>query len=295
MADDNAGAGAGAGDAGAAAGAGAGDAGAGAGNQGGGDAGGSWRTGLSTEFQADPIFKNFNSQDDALRAYKHLRSTQGLPPERIARKPADDAAPEEWNKYHEFNGRPKDEKGYKEPTIENFKFNDKATETLRKDALAAGLNQKQYESVATSFAKEAMADQQRAVAEFNTRMEATNTKMKEEWGEAALQTSNDIRRLVNGMGGEGLMAELEKSGVLANENMMRFLGKVSKNYAEAGAVGGAGGGNSDNRAMTAADAKSEIAELQATPDFMGKYRKGDGDAMAKMAKLHKYAYPEQKK
>ena len=293
MADDNAGA-AGAGDAGAAAGAAAG-ADAGAGNQGGGDAGGSWRTTLAPEFQADPIFKNFNTQDDALRAYKHLRSTQGLPPERIARRPADDAAPEEWSKYHEFNGRPKDEKGYKEPTIENFKFNDAATAQLRKDALAAGLNQKQYESVATSFAKEAMADQQRAVAEFNTRMETTNTKMKEEWGEAAAQTSNDIRRLVTGMGGDGLMAELEKSGVLASENMMRFLGKVAKNYAEAGAVGGAGGGNNADRAMTAADARSEIAELQATPDFMAKYRKGDGDAMAKMAKLHKYAYPEQKK
>lgn len=288
MADETGGAaGAGAGDAGAGAGAGAGN--------GGGDAGGSWRTTLGQEFQADPIFKNFNTQDDALRAYKHLRSTQGLPPERVARKPADDAPPEEWNKYHEFNGRPKDEKGYKEPTIEGFEFNEKATAQLRKNALAAGLNQKQYESMANTLAQEALADQTDAVKEFNTRMEGTNTKMKQEWGEAAAQTSNDIRRLLDGMGDEGLRTELEQSGILASEKMMRFLGKVSKNYAEAGAVGGAGGGNSDNRAMTASDAKGEIAELQATPDFMAKYRKGDGDAMAKMAKLHKYAYPEQKK
>jgi hypothetical protein len=260
-----------------------------------GSAADSWRTGLAPEFQSDPIFKNFNNQDDALRAYKHLRTTQGLPPERIARKPADDAAPEEWSKYHEFNGRPKDEKGYKEPAIDGFKFDDKATEALRKDALSAGLNQKQYETVAAALAKNEISAKERATADYNARVTATNEKIQAEWGEATIDMQNGIKNVLDGIGGEGLRAELEESGILANEKLVRFLGKVAQKYMESTAVGGTGGGSPEGRAMTSSDARAEIAELHATPDFMAKYRKGDGDAMAKMAKLHKYAYPEAKK
>lgn len=291
MAEEDAGAGAGAGagtgDAAAAAAAAAAGAGAGAAP--------TWRETLPKEYAENPAFKNFESQEDVYRSYAHLRQMQGLPPERVAKRPGDDAPAEEWNKYYDFNGRPAKADGYKAPTVEGFEFNKDSVTKAAERAHKLGMNQKQFGEWLTDMAQDAISGTTAQNKNYNDALEATNTKLKAEWGAAFEDRSNAIKSFLKSTGDDSLQAHLEEAGFGADERMMKFLGQIAGQWRETGAVGGQGGGSGTRGPMTSTDAKAEIKELEGTPEFMGRYKKGDADAMAKMDRLYKFAYPEQKR
>lgn len=256
----------------------------------------SWREStLTGDYATDPVFKNFENGEDLLRSYKHAQSMIGTPPDQLARKPGVDATQQDWDKYHEFNGRPKLSKDYTAPKLPDGKeYNKEAMAQFQEWSHKAGLNNDQFQKIVGSYkdAQEALA--QKETLEYNQKVEETDSLMKKEWGSAYEQTRTDINRAFNAYGEEGLKAELEDKGMGASPKMLRFLAKIGKGLAESNALGSTGGGNPDGRVMGATEAQTAIRELQGDKTFMDAYKKGDPSAQARMTRLYGFAYPEKK-
>lgn len=256
-----------------------------------------WReSNLIGDYATDPVFKNFENGEDLLRSYKHAQSMIGMPPDQVLKKPGVDATPQEWDKYHEFNGRPKAAKDYTPPTLpEGQKWNDAVLTKFQDAAFKAGVSNEAFKGIIDWYKSEQASTAAAHEAAKTESINSTTETMKKEWGAAYDQTYGDVNRLLGAFGEEGLKKELRDLGVEGNPKVLRFLAKIASQFSEGGALGQAGGGNAAGRAMGATQAQTMIREKNSDKAFMAKYNSGDAHAMAEMTRLYEFAYPETKK
>lgn len=233
--------------------------------------------------------KAWKSPMDIVNSYRGAEKFMNAPVDQRLVMPGDKATPEEVKAFWGKLGTPGEAKDYKIPTPAGDKgeFAKTAAEWFH----GANLTQKQAETVATKWNEHmanaaAAAETQRA-----TQFQADEAALRTEWG-AAYDKNVFIGKEVVGKLGLDAATIDKLSGAIGHRGLMNLLGKIGSGLGEDSFTAG----RSDNNfgtALTPAAAKSQIAELQQDKQFVKDYLNGDTKAKARMAELHKYAYPEQ--
>jgi hypothetical protein len=202
--------------------------------------------------------------------------------------PKADADPKEWASVYDRLGRPSSPAGYNVAFPEG---GDKtAQQALLTKAHELGLTKAQAEGLfgdMTQRASEFATQQANAKAE---QFQKDDQAVRLEWGQAFTQ---NLALAQNAARGLGLDAETidKMSDVLGHKGTMNLLQKIGSRMGEDAFVSG-DGSTSFGSAMTPGQAKAQIQSLMADKDFTTKYLANNADAKAKMAELHRYAYPE---
>lgn len=306
--DDGAGGGAGAGAGGAAAGGGAaGGAGAGgAGGDGGAGAGAGAGAGgqtvafaetLPADIRTEAAFRDIKDLDGLARGYFNAQKLIGARPEDIVRLPANPDDKAAWDAVHTRLGRPEKPDGYAftPPKLpEGLKLDEQLQGAFSTKAHELGLSTKQAAGLydwwnSTQSQSFTGAETARAAAE-----ETAINGLKTEWGAAYEQNVDLAKRALAHFGGDKLATELVATRQGNNPEVIKVFAKLGATLSEDGLLGK--GGSGGEGVPSPAEAKQQINALRADPDFGKAYfdrgHAGHADALAKMARLHEYAYPE---
>lgn len=268
--------------------------------QGGGQANGGsqdWRATLPQEYQSDPVFKNFKSQDDLLKSYKHTASLVGVDKAEIARKPKADAPAEEWDKFYNFLGRPPAPDKYEAPKLDGVELDKDYVSRLQKHAHANGWTQKQFESAIAHEAENAVhAHNARKTAIQNFKTEQDGI-LKKEWGAKYDENVAYAPRGISAFAespehASRVVEKLKAAGLAYDADIIKVFAKAGEATKESPAFKGS---SPATGAMTVSEARMNLEELKGDAEFMAKYRSGDAGATAKMERLYRFAYPEEKK
>ena len=204
--------------------------------------------------------------------------------------PKADATPEEMTAFFNRLGRPEKPDGYKIPVPEGV------TDTSFAQAAAAkfhelGLNTKQGEALAQWWNDNAGAVQAQTQQQQQQAFTQDSQALAQEWGAAYNQNVGVARKAVQGLGLDA--ASIDKiSGAIGHKATMELFQKIGSRVMEDSFVSGDGKSNGFGDAMTPGQAKAEIQALQSDKGFVSKYLSKDSEAVAKMTRLMKFAYPE---
>lgn len=203
--------------------------------------------------------------------------------------PKEGADAKEWNAVFDRLGRPGAPDGYKIEAPEQMK--DLVAPTLAKYH-ELGLTKSQGEALAkfeveraTSMAQ---ANEQAKAAAF----QADDQAIKQEWGNAYTQELAKAQQAARGLGLDADTID-KLSGSIGHKATLQLLNKIGTRMGESGFVSGdktEGFGN----AMTPGQAKAAIQTKMADREFVKQYLAKNTAAVAEMATLHAYAYPEEK-
>lgn len=268
---------------------GAGDGGANGAGAAGAGAGGDWTTALSPELRTLATTKGWKGPADALASYANLEKVVGL--DKVPLPAKNEKGERDWSKFDWTGiGRPE--------TPEAYQFNDGEAKVdagmdkwFRAKAHGYGLNPWQAQGLRAEwneFAAElGQAQHAAAVAEA----EAAEGALKTELGQAFDAKMDLANRLIAQEGGPELVAELKKSGLGRNANLIKFVMKLAGQYAEDGLLDGerpAGG------ALTPAEATAAIAALEGDEGtrkiLMDKSHPEYAALVAKRSRLYALAY-----
>ena len=187
-------------------------------------------------------------------------------------------------------GRPEQAKDYQ--------FNDENGELdgFREFAHDTGLTQKQADNILNLYAdnqeqEEAESVQQHKDLEVNTTMQ-----LQKEWGKNYDGKLDYAKRAFAQFASPELSQLMDESGLGNHPEMLRAFSKIGEIMGEDSLVVGTGLGTSQ---LSPQQAQSEIQALYSDKEFSASYRDnknpGHKQAMNKMDKLFKTAYPNQKR
>jgi hypothetical protein len=252
-------------------------------------AGHEWLTGADEAMSGYVQNKAWKSPTEVITSYQNLEKLLGA--DRAGNTvvlPKSDAAPEEWNAVFDRLGRPADASGYKFEVPEQIgdpEFAKAASSKFHE----LGLSQKQGEALATWWNETAKSQYAAVETAAQQRFETENAKLQTEWGAAYAQNLTLAQAAVRALGVDGKTIDTLASA-MGHKATMELFHKIGAKTGEADFVSGQGGFGS---ALTPAAAKDQIRTLMTDKTFSAKYINGDAEAKAKMAELHKYAYPEE--
>lgn len=253
-----------------------------------------WRAALPDEYKGDPSFKNFQSQEDVLKAYKNAASLVGLDKYSIIRRPKDDAPPEEFDKYYNSLGRPENLDGYKIPDIEaDYKPSEDYLKGMKEFAHKQGMTEKQFSELVKYQSELAKQEATQSVNAMNQQAVQTAQKLRQEFGQAYEDKIFYMKRGIEATGGDELLSVLQNTGALAHPSVAKAfikLGELTKeDVAHSGGSGGGIGGH-----LTPAEADFQLNEFLGDPKNKAAYLSGDKAAVEKVTRLNQYKYPTQK-
>lgn len=232
--------------------------------------------------------KGWQNPLEAVKSYQNLEKLLGA--DRAGRTvvmPGENATPEEKAAFYEKLGRPTTPADY---GIKPGEGGDpKAVEPFLNKFHELGLSKFQAEEL-TKFTGD-MAKQQEAAkaSQQAATFAADDQALRSEWGAAYDQNVMAARASVQALGLDA--ATIDKiSGTLGHKATMELFSKIGSKTGESSFVTGDPGNFSG--AMTPAQAKAQIKELQADRAFIKLYTAGNAEAKAKMAQLHQWAYAE---
>ena len=250
-----------------------------------------WAEGLSEDMVGYVQNKGWVDNDQVkmgsvFESYRNIEKMVGGNTNVVA-LPGHDASPEDYDKFYNSIGRPETPDGY------GFEMPDTGDKELFgwfKDAAHRnGLTEAQAGKFLAEYQEMAEG---RITAMEEQLTEQANADMKaleKEWGQGYQSQVQAGRIAAEGLGyDEDGLTNLENK--LGTADFMKLMANIGSKMGEAGFVdgddnGGAGFG------LTPAQAKQQIADLKLDKNFMGAYLNGDKDAVAKMTRLNKFAYP----
>lgn len=244
--------------------------------------------GFNEETSAFAANKGWEGPAAAVESYRNLEKLTGAPPESIIKLPGPDATPEQqmevWNRL----GRPEDPSGYELPTGEGMDegFQAWAKETFHE----LGIPKAMAEKLAAKYDEYAANAGQGALEAHAAETEAQAAQLKKDWGAAHEQNVNKARQAAQGLGVDPADIDgLERQWGFAKT--MQFFHSIGEKIGEGSFhTGGSEGGFG---VMTPAAAKGRIEALRKDSAFIRRYTAGDLAAKEEMAKLHRWAYPEE--
>jgi hypothetical protein len=244
--------------------------------------------GFSEETSAFAADRGWEGPAAVVESYRNLEKLTGAPPESILKLPGADATPEEQMAIWDRLGRPQDPSGYELPAGEGVDegFQAWAKETFHK----IGLPKEMASALSAAYdqyaAERGTADQETRADEFK----AQETQLKKDWGAAHEQNTAKARQAAQGLGIDGdTIDQLEKSMGFAKT--MQLFHSIGEKMGEG--TFHTGGAESGFGVMTPAAAQGRIAALRKDEGFIARYTKGDLAAKEEMAKLHRWAYPDE--
>lgn len=233
--------------------------------------------------------KGWKGPGDVLSGYGELEKLVGA--DKIA-LPGKDAKPEDWNPVWSKLGRPDKPEGYQFTKPEGFDgYTDEFAGIYRDAAHKANLTGAQAAAMHDWFVGQALEQHkaaEAAQAKAQADLDATLTK---EWGADKAKNTELARRGLERLGAsQEALASVEKAAGYSAAGMKLLHGFAAAVLQE-DRLEGKGGGLS-----TPADAKAEMARLQADPDFskawMDRSHVGHAEAVRRMAELGARANPQ---
>lgn len=245
----------------------------------------SWTASLDADTQAYVTTKGFKEPKDVVDSYRNFEKLQGVPRERLVALP-ETLEGEAMNPIWEKLGAVKDAKEYKidiPKELADEKFSDFVKETMHK--------LKVPRQMAEGFAKSFIERQTAFTAEEKVNNELASKQahdaIKKEWGAAYEQNEAIANQAATKFGmSKDQIAALGQS--LGAAGAMKFLHKLGEGIGESKFFDG---NTTREAAMTPAQARQEIKELQKDTDFSRRLASKDRDAVTRWNRLHQFASP----
>lgn len=231
-----------------------------------------WQDSLPKELAENPLFRNYKTVDEAMKAHAHLYKARGVPAERLLILPdkPQDQAPEDWAALHKALGVPEDPKDYKIELAPEA-----AADTPELEGVLRELGQKaRFQPAQMAAIIETLNSMGAKAAELEARaVEAeakeTAAELDREWGAAAEGNRRAIGKLLLDANGgkldEAALADLSAK-VGNSPAVARALAYAAKQMAEPGNPEGGGGGGQPGRQMTPAEATASLNAFYADKD-----------------------------
>lgn len=227
-----------------------------------------WRAGLSDEYRDHPVLERFDDLDALAREHMHLQRLIGrkgvLPPG----ADADDA---ERDRFYDALGRPESPDGYDLEGLvrpEGMPWDAELEMRMRERMHASGLTGDQARSLFEGYAELQGAAWQDADAARARALEAAETGLRREWGDAFDARVDEANRAFAAAFGERVddvrQLRLANGQYLGDHpEMVRAFAKLGGLMGEAEFVGG----KEARIGRSASEARTQLSALEADPDF----------------------------
>ena len=202
--------------------------------------------------------------------------------------PKVDALPQELDAFYNRLGRPSDPAGYKIPVPEGVPpdFANAAAAKMHE----LGLTQKAGETLGSWWNEQAKAAQAAQQTELAAKVQADDAALKKDWGAAFDQNRVIAQNAARALGVDA--ATIEKmQEVMGLKATMEHFHKIGSKMGEPEFVSGETRENF-GAALTPGQAQAKINELKGDKNFVARYVNHDAAAVAEMARLHAFAFPE---
>ena len=256
-----------------------------------------WYDTLSEEHRGVLQHKGWLNEDPVIaltkvtESYSHLEKMHGVPADRIVKLPGRDAKPEDWRSVFQKLGAPEKAEDYELPMPEqgsDAALADQAKQWFHK--IGATKDQaKQFVEEWNAFATqagEAAANDQRA------RIAADVDELKKEWGQAFDKRVNTAAAVMVDLGFDDSAVEGLRQA-LGTKRMSEMFYRLAEKMGEDSFVS-SDNGNLSRGAMTPAQAKAELSQMQLDEGFrkalMNPRDPGHAAAVEKRERLYKVAY-----
>lgn len=230
-----------------------------------------WQDSLPKDLAENPLFRNYKTVEDALKAHLHLYKARGVPAERLLVIPdkPQDQAPEDWAALHKALGVPDDPKGYDIKLAPEAAADAPELEGVLRDLGAkAKLQPSQMAAIIDTLNSMGVQAAEAEAKALEKEAQATTAELDREWGAAAEGNRRAIGKLlVDANGGkldEAALADLT-SKIGNSPAVARALAYAAQKMAEPGAPEGQGGGG-QTRQMTPAEATASLNVFYADKD-----------------------------
>lgn len=239
----------------------------------------SWLDSMPEEFKSNPNLAKFKSIDELAKSYLNQTSLLG-------KKVAEFAA-EDISKLYDKMGRPE--------SADKYEFEGEIDEAIKKEfaeiAYNSGLTKEQAAKMIAEYSKAKSA----AKANDDLEMDKVRLEWKEslskEFGARLNEELTIAKKAFNKLADEDLKKFLSDTGLHENPNMIKLFSKLGKSYLQEDVVAASNGAASF--AMTAEDAKAEIARKLSNAEFKAAYmtahHAGHKHAVEELQKLYAIA------
>jgi len=243
----------------------------------------SWTDSFDEDTLAYVNNKGWEDPTSLLESYRNLEKFQGGA-KSLVEVPGEDADASAMAKFFDRLGRPESPDGY------GFEVPEGGDETMAKwfgeTAHQYGLSTKQAQSIFNEFNQ--MMGARSEEFEANQRIEAEQSidSLKREWGRDFDKMLASGQKAVSALGyDEAALSALESK--MGTAEMMKLFSAVGAKMGEDAFVDGK---TSGGFGTTPAQARVQVSELKADPQFMDRYLSGDKAAIEKMQRLMSTAY-----
>jgi len=250
----------------------------------------SWRDGISEEIASHTSLSDINSIEDLAKATIHAQQMVGA--EKIA-IPNRESEPAVWDEVYNKLGRPEKAEQYELPEElggTDTQFEEASFDALKSEAHRLGLNKQQFAGLSRYLANQATSYKENRAENTQQAMQESVKHLQQEFGQAYQQNITHAQEAVKRFGGESLIRALDETGLGNNPELVKTFAKIGRMIAEDEVLGG---GGAQVFEKTPSEARAEIQQLQADPDFMRSYMQGHDPghkmALEKMQKLYELA------
>ena len=249
-----------------------------------------WAAKLSPELQNLVTKKGWQTQESLIESYSNLESKLGAGPNELLRIPkeGDEAG---WSDFWTKLGRPGKVDDYKtEVKFEEGQPN--VLDWFRQAAFKEGLSQAAFDRMAKGFTEAQASLETQLEGEFSAKAAKDLSTLKSEWGNAWESNLTLARAGAQALGlDQKVLNAIERTA--GTEFMMKTMLKVGLSTSDT--PGGSHGSAQSSGVMTAAEARAEIAKVNADVNEMMVWNDAShpryGEVKQKMDRLFKIAYP----
>lgn len=249
-----------------------------------------WRDGLPEELATDASLADIKDLPALVKSFIHAQRLIGR--DKIP-MPGEDASTEEWMDVYNRLGRPADADGYTmgppDELPEGYKYNAAYEAAIRKAFHEAGLRPEQAGPIWDALQAQATGGYKDFMSGQAARLEAEHASLHEEWGEKYDENLQLASWVAKEFGGDDFVKFLNESKIAQEPQFLKVAAAIGAKLGEDTPQPGRA-----SATLTPAEAQSKINEVMGDPKHP--YHDGDSvahkDAVGKMEKLFKMAYPE---
>lgn len=247
-----------------------------------------WASGMSDEKWLSIASNGYKNWDDIVDGHNAHQSKIGADKVVV---PGENATAEDWKAVHTALGMPAEAKDYTIPVPDGFKPTDNDLafqDDFRAKAHELGLNQTQVDGLA-NWNNGLLADgATNDAAAQSAESEATKASLRQHYGNDADAKLDAANALVANLGGDDLVAAVQKSGLSRDFSFVNAMVKLAGMAAGEGGLVGLGEGGAT------ASLDAQIAKLTSDPGYFNDQAPNHKQLNKQVAELYKLKGESQK-
>lgn len=242
-----------------------------------------WMDGFNEDQKGFALNKGYKGPADLLDSYRNLEKLAGAPQDRILKLPEKTDGPE-MRAIWERLGAPKEAKDYEIPVAPGA--DPKDVEAFSNACLKQGMTKQAVKGLLADVQATEQAKATARTAAQAAAFQASEQKLKTDWGAALDQNTNLAKEAARILGfNEQQIQSISQQ--LGHDGAMKMFHKLSGGIREADFIGGRPVGTG---ILAPEQARTEIKALMSDREFSKKLSAGDREARSKWDMLHKQAY-----